>query len=183
MPADLDFQIRCQIYLAMAKLGTQSDLLSIVGSWGDTLTDETVLDRLRHWNEETEAEVPNKASMPTKAELTLEQLHLCRRALLYMYGAEGVEPEHASLHWLAAAITEAERVDTMPGWTRMSERAPDPRQAWYAVMDAGEPDPSTDEWVFFPHRGTAGEWGWDSGASALYYREIGPLPEEESCHD
>lgn len=32
-------------------LGAQSDLLSIVGSWGDTLDDADILKKLKSWNE------------------------------------------------------------------------------------------------------------------------------------
>jgi hypothetical protein len=35
---------------ALRKLGAKSDLLGIVGSWGDTQEDESVLENLRKWN-------------------------------------------------------------------------------------------------------------------------------------
>jgi len=137
--------------------------------------------------------------MNGKAELTLEQLRVIELVLRRAGGWTGDEsdwtvsrccgvkwrtsPRHAPDCWLNAAIAEAKRVDKRHGWTRMSERAPESRQAWCATMDAGAPDPSTDEWVFFPYRGAVGEWGWDSGATVLHWREIGPLPEEEPCRD
>ena len=46
-----DAKIREELYRAMKSLGAQSDLLSIVGSWGDTMDDEWVLNALRDWNE------------------------------------------------------------------------------------------------------------------------------------
>lgn len=46
-------QITQEIYRAMESLGAQSDLLGIVGSWGDSLPPERVLSMLRAWNTET----------------------------------------------------------------------------------------------------------------------------------
>jgi hypothetical protein len=43
-----------EIYKAMEKLGAGSDLLGIVGSWGDSLPEAQVLSMLRGWNEATE---------------------------------------------------------------------------------------------------------------------------------
>ncbi len=39
-----------KLYLACAALGARSDLLSIVGSYRDTMDDEWVLNSLKHWN-------------------------------------------------------------------------------------------------------------------------------------
>ena len=39
-----------QIYKSIEILGGKSDILSIVGSIGDTLDDDTVLDYLKKWN-------------------------------------------------------------------------------------------------------------------------------------
>jgi uncharacterized protein Veg len=39
-----------QIVAAIVKLGGKSDLLSIVGSYGDTLTNKEILQQLREWN-------------------------------------------------------------------------------------------------------------------------------------
>lgn len=38
-------------YRAAGERGADSSLLSIIGSWGDTLPDEEVLAMLREWNE------------------------------------------------------------------------------------------------------------------------------------
>ncbi|MFI0849244.1 hypothetical protein [Mesorhizobium sp. IMUNJ 23232] len=42
--------IGLEFYEAARKLGAKSDLLSIIGSYGDTLQDEEVLEALRDWN-------------------------------------------------------------------------------------------------------------------------------------
>ena len=39
-----------QLYQTVKQLGATSDLLSIIGSWGDTMDDEWVLNALRAWN-------------------------------------------------------------------------------------------------------------------------------------
>ena len=39
-----------EIYVALENLGAPPVLLSIIGSWGDTLTDEQVLAALKSWN-------------------------------------------------------------------------------------------------------------------------------------
>ena len=43
-------EIAAEIYRALQRLGADIDLLSIVGSYGDTLDDVDVLDLLREWN-------------------------------------------------------------------------------------------------------------------------------------
>lgn len=43
-------KIACEIYEAVRKLDPQSDLLSILGSYADTLNDSDALMRLQHWN-------------------------------------------------------------------------------------------------------------------------------------
>jgi hypothetical protein len=43
-------KIAHELYEAVRKLGAKSDLLSIIGSFGDTLNDEEVLEALRDWN-------------------------------------------------------------------------------------------------------------------------------------
>lgn len=40
-----------EIYRAMEKLEAPPKLLGVVGSWGETLSDEDVLKMLRTWNE------------------------------------------------------------------------------------------------------------------------------------
>ena len=41
-----------ELYRAMEKLGAPPKLLGVVGSWGETLSDEDVWKMLRMWNEE-----------------------------------------------------------------------------------------------------------------------------------
>ncbi len=43
-------EIAVELYEAARHLGAKSDLLRIIGSYGDTLCDEEVLDQLREWN-------------------------------------------------------------------------------------------------------------------------------------
>lgn len=47
---DLEYEIRGEILHALEQLGAPPYLLGIVGSWGDTLTDEQVLKMLQDWN-------------------------------------------------------------------------------------------------------------------------------------
>ena len=42
--------IAVELYTAIQKLGGKSDLLGIVGSYGDTMSDDDVLHALRQWN-------------------------------------------------------------------------------------------------------------------------------------
>jgi hypothetical protein len=42
-------RIARELYVAMERLGADPMLLSIIGSWGDTLDDEEVLALLRDW--------------------------------------------------------------------------------------------------------------------------------------
>ena len=51
MLSKIDGQIKEELYKALELLGAESDLLAIVGSWGDTQDDEWVLNELREWNE------------------------------------------------------------------------------------------------------------------------------------
>lgn len=44
-------QIIQEVYCALVLLGAESDLLGTVGSWGDGLSEESVLDSLRAWNQ------------------------------------------------------------------------------------------------------------------------------------
>jgi hypothetical protein len=48
----IQLKIKDEIYKALEKLGAKSDLLGIIGSWGDTYTDEEVLEKLNKWNED-----------------------------------------------------------------------------------------------------------------------------------
>lgn len=56
----LKAEIAVQMYAACQKLGARSDLLGIIGSYGDTLTDREVLDRLKRWNASQEQDVVPK---------------------------------------------------------------------------------------------------------------------------
>jgi hypothetical protein len=56
----LNTEIVGEIYCALVLLGAGSDLLGTVGSWGDCLPDEDVLDGLRCWNEATLKEVKGR---------------------------------------------------------------------------------------------------------------------------
>jgi hypothetical protein len=47
---DLRKKIGGELYRVMERLGADPELLSIVGSYGDTLTDETILRYLKEWN-------------------------------------------------------------------------------------------------------------------------------------
>lgn len=40
-----------EIYKVVEKLGGGSDILAPIGSWGEELSDEQVLDSIRQWNE------------------------------------------------------------------------------------------------------------------------------------
>ena len=42
--------IASELYRSLVLLGAESDLLGIVGSWGDTLPDADVLQQLQAWN-------------------------------------------------------------------------------------------------------------------------------------
>lgn len=46
----IHLEISQQIYRALEILGAESDLLSIIGSYGDTLSDDEILDMLKDWN-------------------------------------------------------------------------------------------------------------------------------------
>ena len=50
----IDSQIRSEIYLALELLSANHELLGTVGSWGDTLDDEQVLELLKEWNQAEE---------------------------------------------------------------------------------------------------------------------------------
>lgn len=46
----LNREIVLELYRSLVLLGAQSDLLSTVGSWGDSLPDDTVLSDIKAWN-------------------------------------------------------------------------------------------------------------------------------------
>jgi hypothetical protein len=48
-----DLKIANEIYIALKHLGAEPMLLAIIGSWGDTLSDEEVLSALQDWNNKT----------------------------------------------------------------------------------------------------------------------------------
>lgn len=43
--------IAVEIYRILERLGADSELLAIIGSWGDTRSDEWVLEELQRFNE------------------------------------------------------------------------------------------------------------------------------------
>jgi hypothetical protein len=47
---DLKAQIAHELYRALQSLGADNELLSTVGSYGDTLDDDDVLALLKSWN-------------------------------------------------------------------------------------------------------------------------------------
>jgi hypothetical protein len=49
----LSTEIVSELYRTLVLLGAGSDLLGTVGSWGDSLSDQDVLDNLKAWNEGT----------------------------------------------------------------------------------------------------------------------------------
>jgi hypothetical protein len=46
----IEQQIRAEIYRALTSLKADAMLLAAVGSWGDTLGDDAVLELLKQWN-------------------------------------------------------------------------------------------------------------------------------------
>lgn len=50
-------EIAAELYHAVALLGAKSDLLSIIGSWGDSLNDDQIVAYLREWNAKTAEEL------------------------------------------------------------------------------------------------------------------------------
>jgi hypothetical protein len=47
---DTQNAIVVELYSAVKKLGGKSDILCILGSWGDTLPEHQILKMLREWN-------------------------------------------------------------------------------------------------------------------------------------
>jgi hypothetical protein len=52
-------EITSQLYKAVAEFCDNPCLLAMIGSWGDTLDDQDVLDGLKHFNEMGECFVPD----------------------------------------------------------------------------------------------------------------------------
>lgn len=46
-------EIKSELYRALVLLGADNGLLGAVGSWGESLPDEEVLQNLKGWNEAT----------------------------------------------------------------------------------------------------------------------------------
>jgi hypothetical protein len=76
-------EIVSELYRTLVLLGAESDILGTVGSWGDSLPDESVLSGLRVWNEATlgqikarieHYEISSRPSNCTQAEY-LERSH------------------------------------------------------------------------------------------------------------
>jgi hypothetical protein len=49
-PEDVEASAALSVYRDMEELGADRELLAAVGSWGDSLDDEDVLEMLREWN-------------------------------------------------------------------------------------------------------------------------------------
>jgi hypothetical protein len=50
MTSDITPQIARELYVALERLGADDKLLSVIGNWGDTLTDTEILSILREYN-------------------------------------------------------------------------------------------------------------------------------------
>ena len=48
----LDYDIRNEIYISLCLLGADSNILSVVGSWNETMPSEDLLGMMRTYNEE-----------------------------------------------------------------------------------------------------------------------------------
>lgn len=46
----IELKVRLEIFRAFKRLGADRELLSIIGSWGDTLDDKEALRLLKEWN-------------------------------------------------------------------------------------------------------------------------------------
>lgn len=57
MKSDVNREIVSEIYRSLVLLGAESDLLSVIGSWGDTLPEPEILSSLKGWNESTLIEI------------------------------------------------------------------------------------------------------------------------------
>lgn len=51
MATATQIEIAGELYTALEKLGAPPKLLGVVGSWGDGLDDQQVLDMLKVWNQ------------------------------------------------------------------------------------------------------------------------------------
>lgn len=54
-------QICVELYRAIESITPDPGLLAVVGSWGDTMDDEDILDMLKSWNEMGEPFAPDTA--------------------------------------------------------------------------------------------------------------------------
>jgi len=54
-----------ELYRTFQKLGAPPELLGVIGSWGDTLSDEEVLTMLRVWNESGRFKLEREAGKPS----------------------------------------------------------------------------------------------------------------------
>ena len=59
-------QIALELYQVARKLGAKSDLLTIIGSYGDTLNDGNVLHALRRWNKDQAHLTPHEEDEPQR---------------------------------------------------------------------------------------------------------------------
>uniref|UniRef100_UPI004048B99F hypothetical protein n=1 Tax=Polaribacter sp. TaxID=1920175 RepID=UPI004048B99F len=48
----LDYDIKYEIYISLCLLGADSNILSVVGSWNETMPNDVLLGMMRTYNEE-----------------------------------------------------------------------------------------------------------------------------------
>lgn len=56
---DIKTQIAAELVKAVRTLGAKSDLTGIIASYGDTMSDDWVLEALRRWNREHASRDPD----------------------------------------------------------------------------------------------------------------------------
>jgi hypothetical protein len=110
---DLTGPISNELYDILVKFGADSGLLSIVGSWRDTMPDEWVLESLRSWNEH--AKPP--ASYSDAVEPYDAALRMVHEAIEELFGPLANMPADEAL------VTPAERGQAMvEALRRLSEK-------------------------------------------------------------
>lgn len=48
----LDYDIKYEIYISLCLLGADSNILSVIGSWNETMPNDVLLGMMRTYNEE-----------------------------------------------------------------------------------------------------------------------------------
>ncbi|WP_445750007.1 hypothetical protein [Polaribacter sp.] len=48
----LDYDIKYEIYISLCLLGADSNILSVIGSWNETMPNDVLLEMMRTYNEE-----------------------------------------------------------------------------------------------------------------------------------